>query len=128
MEARRVGAGMEHGVRTALRNNVSAYGFSVMITATFGVLTAALGSPDVGEVFVFAAGGVTGVTVVEGVSSRNFRQRMRGDPSDVVVLGAAIGYFSVGLAIGVATLVTGALGWEGGCDGRERPLRPGLRS
>lgn len=106
---------MGHGVRTALRNNVSAYGFSVMITATFGVLTAGLGSPDVGDVFVFAAGGVTGVTAVEAISSHGFKERMHGDSSDVVALGAAIGYFSVGLAIGAAAfvtaLVTGPPGW-----------------
>lgn len=109
---------MEHGVRTALRNNVSAYGFSVMITASFGVLTASLGSPTVGDVFLFAGGGVTGVTVIEGVSSRGFREKMRGDPSDVVALGAAIGYFSVGVAIGAAALValvlTGGIGWAVG--------------
>lgn len=109
---------MEHGIRTALRNNVSAYGFSVMITASFGVLTASLGSPTVGDVFLFAAGGVTGVTVIEGVSSRGFRKKMRGDPSDVVALGAAIGYFSVVVAIGAAALValvlTTGIGWAVG--------------
>ena len=118
MEARRLRSGLQHGIRTALRNNVSAYGFSVMITASFGVLTASLGSPSVGDVFLFAAGGVTGVTVIEGISSRGFREKMRGDPSDIVALGSAIGSFSVGVAIGAAALValalTGGVGWAVG--------------
>lgn len=105
----------ERGVRTSVRNNVAAYGFSVMITAAFGVITATLGSPRVGEVFLYAAGAVGGVTVVEGAVSRGFRMRMRGEPSEVVALGASFSFISVGLAVGaaalVATILSGWLAW-----------------
>lgn len=97
-------AGVESGVRTSVRNNVAAYGFSVMITASFGVLSASLGSPLVGDVFLFAAGAVAGVTIVEGAASRGFTVRMRGEPSDVIALGSSFSFASVGLAVGAAAL------------------------
>lgn len=95
---------IERGVRTAVRNNVSAYGYSVMITAAFGVLSASLGSPSVGKVFLYAGGAVTGVTAIEAVASRGFRVRMRGEPSDVVALGSSFSFASVGLSVGAAAL------------------------
>lgn len=95
---------IERGVRTSVRNNVSAYGFSVMITAAFAVLGASLGSPPVGDVFLYAGGAVAGVTVVEGVASRGFRVRMRGEPSDVIALGSSFSFASVGLSVGAAAL------------------------
>lgn len=105
---------LERGVRTSVRNNASAYGFSVMITAAFGVLTAALGSPRVGDVFLYAGGAVLGVTIVEGLASRGFRIRLRGEQSDVVALGSAFGFASVGLAVGAAALAAELLGgWLG---------------
>lgn len=102
-------------MRTSVRNNASAYGFSVMITAAFGVLSAALGSPRVGDVFLYAGGAVLGVVAVEGIVSRGFRLRLRGEQSDVVALGAAFGFVSVGLSVGAAaltgTVLSGWLGW-----------------
>ena len=99
-----LGARIERGVRTSVRNNVSAYGFSVMITAAFAVLSASLGSPPVGDVFLYAAGAVAGVTLVEGIASRGFRVRLRGEPSDVIALGSSFSFASVGLSVGAAAL------------------------
>ncbi|HET6570831.1 MAG TPA: hypothetical protein VFG58_05020 [Solirubrobacterales bacterium] len=105
---------VEHGVRTSVRNNVAAYGFSVMITAAFGVLSATLGSPKVGEVFIYAGGAVAGVTLIEGAASRGFRVRLRGEPSDVIALGSSFSFASVGLAVGAAALSGAILGsWVG---------------
>ena len=96
---------IEGGVRTSVRNNASAYGFSVMITAAFGVLSASLDTPTVGEVFLYAAGAVSGVTAVEGIVSHGFRVRLRGEPSDVVALGSSFSFASVGLSVGAAAVV-----------------------
>ena len=95
---------IQRGVRTSVRNNISAYGYSVMITAAFAVLSASLGSPPVGDVFLYAGGAVAGVTVVEGVASRGFRVPMRGEPSDVIALGSSFSFASVGLSVGAAAL------------------------
>ncbi|MGD9734598.1 MAG: hypothetical protein AB7V58_03155 [Solirubrobacterales bacterium] len=42
----RLRSGFGGGVRTALRNNLSAYGLSVMITASFGSLHAEAPDPE----------------------------------------------------------------------------------
>lgn len=99
-----VRAGLGGGLRTSLRNNLSAYGFSVMITASFGVLSATCGSPDVLDVFAFVGGAVTGVSLLDGIATHGFRRRFRSEDSDVIALGAALGYLSVGLAVGAAAL------------------------
>jgi hypothetical protein len=117
-DPRRVRAGLGHGVRASLQNNLSAYGFSVMITASFGVLNATQGQPRVADVFAFLGGAVTGVSVVDGIATHGFRWRFRSEDSDVIALGAALGYVSVGLAVGAVTLVgsifDGAAGWAVG--------------
>ncbi len=102
---RKVASGLGHGTRSALVNNLSAFGFSVMVTATFGVLSARLGSPGTVEVFLFAAGAVAGVTFLDGISTKGFKRKMRGETSDVVALGAGLGFVSVGTAIGLAALL-----------------------
>src|SRR4051794_19934037 len=105
MRLRKVAGGLGHGTRAALVNNLSAFGFSVMITASFGALAARLGSPGTVEVFLFAAGAVGGVTVIDGISSKGFRRQLRGESSDVVALGSGFGFVSVGVAIGSAALL-----------------------
>jgi hypothetical protein len=115
MSQESVGQDLRRGIRTSVRNNVSAYGFSIMITATFGVISSELGSPSVGEVFLFCGGGISGVTIVEAIASRGFTMQLRGEPSDVVALGSSFSYLSVGVSVGAAALValllSGWLGW-----------------
>jgi predicted outer membrane lipoprotein len=101
----KIAIGLGHGTRSALVNNLSAFGFSVMVTATFGVLSARLGSPGTVEIFLFAAGAVAGVTLLDGISSKGFKRQIRGETSDVVALGAGLGFVSVGAAIGSAALL-----------------------
>jgi hypothetical protein len=44
------------GLRSAARNNASAYGYSVTITATFGILSVVTAVTTVLEIFTFAGG------------------------------------------------------------------------
>ena len=113
MRLREIADGLGHGTRAALVNNLSAFGFSVMITATFGLLSAQLGSPGAPDVFLFAAGGVAGVTLIDGVTSKGFRRRLRGETSDVLALGTGFSFISVLGAIGSADLLAEILG-DGG--------------
>ncbi len=114
-DRQRVREGFGQGVRTALRNNLSAFGFSVMITAAFGMLSADQGAPEMVDVFSFAAGAVTGVAAVDAISSHGFRAHLREEKSDVVALGAVLSYVSVGAAIsataGVGEVLRGILAW-----------------
>jgi hypothetical protein len=97
-------AGYERGLRTSVRTNGGAYGYSVMITASFGVLSATAKSPSVGQIFLFVLGAVLAFLLVEASVSRGFRVRLRGEPSEVVALGSAFAFVSVGGGVGIATL------------------------
>jgi hypothetical protein len=105
-----VGARYGRGVRTSLRNNAAPYGYSVMITSSFGILSVELGMPTSGQVFLFLFGAVTAFTVVDAAVSRGFRERLRGEPPEVVALGSAFGYASAGLSVGAAALAGTILG------------------
>jgi threonine/homoserine/homoserine lactone efflux protein len=54
------------GLRSAARNNASAYGYSVTITATFGVLSVVASPTTVAEIFAFAGGAVLAYALVDG--------------------------------------------------------------
>ena len=107
--------GYLHGLRASVGNNASAYGFSVTITASFGLLTSALGTPTAPEIFAFAGGAVAAFAVVEMVVSRGFTQGLEDEPSSVKELGSSISILSVGMAIACAyatgRLVGGFVAW-----------------
>ena len=94
-----------HGLQHSARENVSAYGYSVTITASYGLLTVILGSPSVLEIFIFAGGAILAVALVEAIASGGFRHRLEEEPSRVRALGGSISFFSVGLALLSAVLV-----------------------
>jgi hypothetical protein len=103
-------ASYERGLRTSVRTNGGPYGYSVMITASFGVLSALVGSPTVGQIFLFLLGAVLAFLVVEAAVSRGFRVRLRGEPSEVVALGSSFAFVSVGGGVGIAALAGVVLG------------------
>jgi small-conductance mechanosensitive channel len=98
------------GIRTSVRDNAAAYGYSVTITATMAVISAELGTPGAAEIFLFVAGAVSAFTVVEAAVSRGFRERLRGEPAEVVALGSALGFASAGGGVGTAALTAEILG------------------
>ncbi|MGA9371305.1 MAG: hypothetical protein WBV53_05610 [Solirubrobacterales bacterium] len=102
-------------------NNATAYGYSVAVTLSLAVLSATHGGPTVGQVFLFGAGAVAGVVVVEGAASGLFQRRLRGEPAQVVVIGSALSLASVGLSIGAAALIgetlDGGVAWPIGAFG-----------
>jgi hypothetical protein len=95
----------ERGVDTATRNNVTAYGYSVSITAAFALLQTSRSDTGVSEIFVFAAGAVVAFAVIACLASGFFREELEDQPSNVKSLAGALSFFSVGLALGVAYVV-----------------------
>ena len=96
------------GLQASARHNAAAYGYSVTITASFGILAAVRGAPRVAELFVFAAGAVVGFPLIEAIASGGFRHRLRDQPSDVRALGVTFSFPLVGLAL-LAALAAGGL-------------------
>jgi hypothetical protein len=95
----------ERGVDTATRNNVTAYGYSISITAAFAILQTSRTDTGILEIFVFAAGGVVAFAIIAALASGFFREQLEDQPSNVKSLAGALSFFSVGLALGVAYLV-----------------------
>lgn len=106
---------LRNGVRASVRNNFTAYGFSIMITATFGAAVVGLGQPTMWEVLLFVVAAVGGFTLIEAVASGGFRHGLRGEPSDVVALGTAFSLISTAIAVSSAIvaveLVASWPGW-----------------
>lgn len=93
-------------VRTALRNNATAYGFSIAITAAFSLATTAAGGrADVIPTFLFAVGAVFAFIVVGAGLSRYSHSGGREDSGEVVLVSGAVDLLSVLAAIGSAALL-----------------------
>lgn len=110
-----MGLDITRGLRTSIRYNSSAYGFSALVTTTLAIRQEAAGSPSAFELFLFVIGAGSAFTVLETVASNFYRVRLRGERSDVVLLGSslALGSMSVGLAgaWAVSELVAHTVGW-----------------
>jgi len=99
--------GLIRGMRTSVRNNSAAYGYSVTITATFGVLSSLDAAPDVPDVFLFLGGAAGAFTIVELIASKGFEITDQSEPEEVVLIAASFDVFSISAAVAAASLV----GW-----------------
>jgi len=100
------------GMRTSVRNNSAAYGFSVTITATFGSLNTLSGRQSVVDVFLFLAGAGVAFTATELVASKGFKITDYSEPEEVVLIATSFNLFSMSCAVALGSLVGWLLsGW-----------------
>lgn len=103
------------GVHASIHENAIAYGYSILITTVFGSLNLLEGSPRLGDIFLFVIGASVGFATLEAMASRMFRRKLEGETQRVVILGGALGIFSIvfglGGAVGVAWLLPGGFAW-----------------
>ena len=106
---------VRRGLRRAVRSDATAFGYSVLITATFGAVSLQVGRTTVPRLFAFVVGATLGFALLEAVASRGFQVRIREERSDVVLIGTALAPVSVslglGAALGVIALVGGTWAW-----------------
>jgi hypothetical protein len=93
------------GLRTSMRHNGQAYGFSVSITAGFAIMAAEQGSPAASSIALFALGAVAAFSLMQGVASVGFRRPLESEPTTVTSLAVSLSFLSVGSAVGVAWVV-----------------------
>ncbi len=101
-------------VRTAVRNNSSAYGFSVAATGSYGLAATAQGNPGLLSVLLFVLGVGTAFVTTELVVSRVFTRQIDSDAHSVVAVANAINVLSMGGAVAVAygsAQAPGGVGW-----------------
>lgn len=96
-------------ITTATVGNATAFGFSITITGSFGMLQAIVGAPTVAQIVMFGVAAALTVGLVEGAVTRGFRARPDAAPPEVAMLGTAQDFLSVGLAVGTAAAVAAVL-------------------
>lgn len=97
------------GLRSTVGRESTTFGFSILVTVTFGLLQATEGSPDVGRVFLYATGAVASFTLLEGVLSRGFRRPMPQHRTEVQAAGTSLNLLSVLGGLGAAWLLGSAM-------------------
>jgi hypothetical protein len=102
------------GLGLSTRNNSLAYGFSVAVTGSFGVLAKLAGGPQVADVFLFAVGACLPFVLLNPVVTRGFRRRVEREPPMVVAVGTTFSIVSATAGLGAAALIGWAFdGWLG---------------
>lgn len=106
---------LQQGVQGAVRSNATAFGYSILITTTYGVVDQETGGPSVLRILMFVLGATFGFALWETIASRGFQVRIREERSDVVLVGTALSPLSVALgfvtAVGVLQVLHGAWAW-----------------
>ena len=96
------------GVRTALRDNATAYGFSISITAAYGLATAFRGTAGPVGTVLFAFGAAGAFVLVSVCFLGRFRRKPYSEDDQVLTLASGIDFlsvtFSVSAAYGLAQL------------------------
>ncbi len=95
----------ERGVDTAARNNLTAMGYSISITAAFALLQTSRSDTGILAIFFFAAGAVLAFAIIACLASGFFREELEDESSTITSLAGALSFLSVGLALGVAYVV-----------------------
>jgi hypothetical protein len=94
------------GMRSTVGRESTTFGFSILVSATFGVLQLTQGTPDLPRVFAYAAGAVMSFTLLEGILSAGFRRPMPQHKTQTLALGTSLNIVSVLLALSAAWLVS----------------------
>ena len=94
-----LGAAYVSAVRTAVRRDSSAYGFSVTITASYGLVSKVHGDVRLLTIMFFVIGAAAAFIVTEIAVSKFFTREIDSDPGAVVVMASAINLLSIGAAV-----------------------------
>jgi len=109
------------GLSTSVRGNSPAFGFSIMITASFGAANGIIGTPSAAEALLFGVGAALAVASIEAVVSRGFRASAAAAPSEVRLLATSMNVASVaagvGAAIALAEMLGDGVGWPAAAAG-----------
>ena len=104
-------------MRSTVGRESTTFGFSILVTVTFGLVQSTHGSPTTLQIFLYAVGAVMSFTLLEGVLSRGFRRPMPQHATQTLTLGTSLNVLSVVAAMAAAwgfAEVTGPrIAWAG---------------
>lgn len=92
-------------VQAAVSTNASAFGYSLVMTATFGALSRENGGPNTVELFVFLVGAALSFSAIEVVATGGFRRKLQEESPDLVLAGSSVNLFSLVLSLAAVYLV-----------------------
>lgn len=103
-------------MRRAVRSDATAFGYTVFVTACFGLVNLSAAPVTIGRLFWFVLGATVGFVAWDVVASRGFRVRIREEKSDVLLVATAMAPLStslaLGAAVGVTAIVSGTATWS----------------
>lgn len=102
------------GVRTALKNNATAYGFSISITAAYGLVTGASGPGSAVETVFFALGAGLAFVLIGAVFITQFPVGSLDEGGQVATISGGIDIMSVAAAVALAfgvSRIPGFIAW-----------------
>lgn len=111
------GKALPRALRSAVGREATTFGFSILVTVTFGLAQSAEGPPSTAQSFLFALGAVMSFTLLQAILSRGFRRRMPQHATQTLTLGTSLNALSVvaglGAAWGWAEATSGWVAWAG---------------
>ena len=90
------------GVRTALRNNASAYGFSITVTVSYGLLSGPRSMVSAAETIAFGAGSAVAFVLVGVVFVAATTRGSLPESRQALTISGGVDMLSVGAAIAAA--------------------------
>lgn len=110
-----IAGAVRRGLRSTVGRESTTFGFSILVTVTFGILQASEGTPDAGRVFLYAVGAALSFALLEAVLSGGYRRPMPQHRTRVQAVGSSMNVVSVlgGLGAGwlVGVLIAHAMVW-----------------
>lgn len=99
-------------MRSTVGRESTTFGFSILVTAVFGLLQSVDGSPRPPQIIAYAMGAVMSFTLLEAVLSNGFRAPMPQHPTQTMALGTSLNFVSVGSGMAAAWgLSAMVIGW-----------------
>lgn len=107
---------LAQGLNASVHGNAQAFGFSITVTVSFGVVSVLQPAPGVLDLFLFAMAGVLAFSLLNVLVVLALRSGDRTRPGyRAVLLGTATDFLAVGAAVGsaiaIGKLAHGTLAW-----------------
>jgi len=103
------------GLGESTRHNSLAYGYSLALTGSFGMLAHLAGPTSVRDIFAFGLGAALTFTIANAAVTEGFTTKIEDEPPIVLALGTSFGFASVAAALGSAAffawLLPDWIGW-----------------
>lgn len=101
-----------HGLGVSVRDNAQAFGFSILITVSYGIVSGTSGKPSPLELIGFALSAVAALSLLNVLVT--YLKRSEPDDSErtyVLLVATATDFISVGAGLGAAFAVSALDGW-----------------